>query len=81
MYEHGFGVPQDYGRALTYYRMAADQGYALAQYNLAVLFENGRSVGRDYRQAFDWFRKAADQNVPDAEEEVGFIYQLSLIHI
>ena len=39
MYQHKFGVPRDYKRALAYYRSAAKQGYALGEYNLSGMFE------------------------------------------
>jgi len=34
MYYRGTGVPQDFSEALRWYRKAADQNYADAQYNL-----------------------------------------------
>ena len=37
MYDNGHGVPQDYAQALTWYRKAADQGYAAAQFNLGSM--------------------------------------------
>jgi uncharacterized protein len=36
MYAHGEGVPQDYAEAVKWFRRAAEQGDAHAQYNLAV---------------------------------------------
>jgi len=60
---------------LAYYRSAANQGYALAQYNLGAMFEDGVGVKRNYKQAFDWYRKAADQNLSQAEKQVGYFYQ------
>ena len=33
-YENGSGVSKDEQQAITWYRKAADQGYAMAQYNL-----------------------------------------------
>ena len=38
MYHHGEGVAQNYDEAVKLYRMAADQGYAGAQYNLGVMY-------------------------------------------
>jgi TPR repeat protein len=35
MYDHGWGVPQNYAEALKWYRLAADQGDVLAQNSLA----------------------------------------------
>jgi clan AA aspartic protease (TIGR02281 family) len=42
------GVPQDYAAALSWYRKAADQGHAEAQYNLGVMYANGQGVAKDY---------------------------------
>ena len=36
MYYFGRGVPKDYTQAVSWYRKAAQQGYAKAQYNLGV---------------------------------------------
>ena len=36
MYENGQGVPQDYKTAVKWYRLAAEQGDAGAQFNLGV---------------------------------------------
>ena len=39
MYALGWveGVPQDYGEAVRWYRLAADQGHAAAQFNLGAM--------------------------------------------
>ena len=44
-----------------WYRKAAEQGYADAQYNLGILYANGQGVTQDYAEAARWYRKAADQ--------------------
>ena len=38
----GSGVEQDDATAVGWYRKAADQGDANAQYNLGVMYEKGR---------------------------------------
>jgi soluble lytic murein transglycosylase-like protein len=58
-YEHGEGMPQDYGRAMQLYCAAARRGHALAQYQLGWMYANGRGVARDDIQAAAWFRLAA----------------------
>ena len=45
---NGQGVPQDYEEAIKWYRLAAEQGYASAQYNLGVMYDNGDGVPQDY---------------------------------
>ena len=41
MYAEGRGVPQDDTEAVKWYRRAADQGNAYAQFNLGVMYADG----------------------------------------
>ena len=50
-----------YTEAVRFYRRAADQGYALAQYNLALMDHNDTGVPQDYTEAARLFRLTADQ--------------------
>ena len=61
MYDRGNGVKQDYGEAARLYRLAADQGYAYAQFNLGLMYNHSKGVKRDYRKALRFYRLAADQ--------------------
>ncbi len=61
MYEKGKGVALDDRQAVYWYRKAADQGDADAQYNLGLMYGKGKGVAKDYKQAVYWYRKAADQ--------------------
>tara|TARA_R110002072_G_scaffold156742_1_gene307269 strand:+ start:4565 stop:5863 length:1299 start_codon:yes stop_codon:yes gene_type:complete len=74
MYHNGKGVPPDYAQAVTWYRKAADQGHAKAQYNLGVMYAKGEGVPQDYKQAVTWYRKAADQGNAEAQNNLGLIY-------
>ena len=38
MYYRGEGVPQDYSHAVSWFRKAAEQGHAVAQYNVGLMF-------------------------------------------
>lgn len=42
MYEHGFGVTQNYTQAEKWYRLAASAGVGQAQYNLGILYDTGK---------------------------------------
>jgi len=53
---------------------AADQGYALAQNNIGILYENGQGVPQDYTEAVKWHRLAADQGNAIAQLNLGFLY-------
>ena len=48
-------------RVIVLDRLAADQGYHAAQFNLGVLYANGDGVPQDLAQAAEWYRKAAEQ--------------------
>jgi hypothetical protein len=56
------------------YRKAAEQNYAMAQYNLGVCYVNGQGVVKDEVEAVKWYRKAAEQNLPDAQFYLGVCY-------
>lgn len=53
--------------AFEYYLKAADQGDALAQYNLGICYDNGYGVEKDLSEAVIWLRKAADQGNAQAQ--------------
>ena len=57
---------QDYAQAVRWYRRAAEQGNAQAQYNLGSLYEAGNGVKKDLGKAIEWFRKAAKQGYLDS---------------
>ncbi len=61
MYDNGQGVPQDYAKAVKWYRKAAGQGLAEAQYNLGVKYAKGQGVPQDHAQAIAWYFRAAVQ--------------------
>ena len=58
-YADGFGVEQDLAVAVSWYRKAAENGYALAQLALARCLSKGLGVAPDQGEALEWFRKAA----------------------
>ncbi len=64
----------DYATALREWQPLAEQGDALAQYNLGLLYDNGRGVQKDYAQARQWYEKAAAQGHADAQVNLGILY-------
>jgi uncharacterized protein len=55
-------------------RKAADEGYALAQNNLGVMYANGQGVPQNYAEAAKWYRLAADQGGAEAQSNLGGMY-------
>jgi hypothetical protein len=74
-YYFGRGVTQDYSQAYLWFRKAAEQGNADAEYCLGVLYDNGEGVPEDSVQAATWLRKAAEQGNADAQVALGFAYK------
>ena len=78
MYALGEGVPEDDAQAVSWYRKAAEQGFAEAQYNLGVMYVNGTGVPEDDAQAVSWYRKAAEQGHAKAQYNLGAMYVLGM---
>jgi TPR repeat protein len=64
----------DFATALREWRPLAEQGDALAQYNLGVLYRKGRGVPQDDVQARQWYEKAAAQGQAKAQYNLGTLY-------
>ena len=56
----------DYATALREWRPLADAGYAVAQYNVGVMYRHGRGVPQDHAEAVKWYRLAAAQGDANA---------------
>ena len=56
---------------MKWWRQAAEQGHAEAQYNLGVCYEKGEGVAQDSSEAVKWFRQAAEQGVAEAQFWLG----------
>ena len=74
MYAKGQGAPQNYAEALKWFRLAANQGDADAQYNLGLMYARSRGVPLDYAEAMQWFQKAAAQDNATAQFSLGAMY-------
>lgn len=67
----GWGNMSLWDEAATWYRMAADQGDARAQYRLAGYYSSRR---QDYDQSFRLYQLAALQNLAEAQYSLGIHY-------
>ncbi len=59
---------QDDVEAAYWYRLAANQGSAGAQYSLGVMCDKGKGVPQDDVQAYMWFNLAASRSSGEARE-------------
>lgn len=75
LFERGGGaVRQDFAQAARWYRVAAEQGIAAAQNNLALMHAQGRGLPRDVGQAIELWLAAATQNHPMAQYNLGLAF-------
>ena len=72
------GVAQSYEEAVKWYRKAAAQNHAGAQWLLGTCYATGHGVAQDEAEAVKWFRKAAAQNHAGAQWLLGTCYATGL---
>ena len=64
----------DYATALKEWRPLAEQGNAIAQHNLGVMYDKGQGVPHDHAEAVKWYRRAAEQGHAKAQTNLGNYY-------
>ena len=64
----------DFATALKEWKPLAEQGDAIAQFNLALMYTNGDGVPQDYKEAVRWYRLAAEQGYANAQYNLGSAY-------
>ena len=74
IYYWGQGVAVDYPRAMAAYKVGAEGGDAVCQWQVGSMYYDGDGVDVDYAQALPWIEKAAAQDDPNAVEQLGAMY-------
>jgi len=65
----------DYAIAYKEFKVAAEQGDAIAQNNLGYMYQNGQGVAQDYKEVVKWYRLAGEQGYARAQNNLGYMYQ------
>lgn len=81
-YKYGIGVPQDHATSILWFHLAAEQGEADAQFNLASIYDSRaddpykkqRAAPADDAEAFKWYRRSAEQGHVPAQVKVARLY-------
>ena len=74
IYFWGQGVAADYPRAMAAYKVGAEGGDVMCQWQVGIMYHDGQGVDVDYEQALPWLQKAAAQDDPDAVGILGTMY-------
>ena len=70
MYFNDKEAPADKAEAARWFRAAADQGHAVAQYYLGYMYSRGDGVPGDDASAIHWYRLAAERGHTGAQERL-----------
>ena len=73
--EHGIGQPRDPAAALAWYRRAAEQGHARAQFEVGDALRYGSGVAPDLPAAVGWLEQAADGGKTLAAIALGDLFE------
>ena len=66
----------DFATALKEWKPLAEEGNAVAQNNLGLMYHNGWGVPHDYKEAVYWYQLAAEQEHAKAQYNLGVMYAL-----
>ena len=64
----------DFATALRELTPLAEQGDAIAQAGLGMMYQKGKGVSQDYKTAVKWFRLSAEQGYAIAQAGLGGMY-------
>ena len=77
IYYNGKNVPINYTEALQWYKKAALQGHADAQFNLGLMYDKGHiGIPKNNENAYIWYKFASEQGNGDAKNNFTLIESL-----
>ncbi len=72
----GWGVDEDMAEALRWFMPSAENGYALSEYKIGLIYQRGdRKVEKDLRKAANWLARAANHGFARAQNDLGLAYE------
>ena len=71
-------MAKDFFEALWWFKLAAEQGYGQAQYNLGLMYSRGEGTSIDYKEALRWYLLSAEQRISGAQSNLGLMYEKGL---
>ena len=68
------GVAKDDAEAARLTRLAAEQGFPPAEYDMALLYFTGRGVPKNMEESARWLEKAANRGIVPAQNNLALLY-------
>jgi len=75
MYNFGSGVAKDIKLALKYYTKAANNGLAIAMFNLGSIYYHGTETNRNCKLSLEWWIKGSSLNNARCMHGLGILYE------
>lgn len=72
-YDFGIGTRKNNRKAFELYKIAAQKGDSISQYNLSLMYQDGRTFRKNLVRAFYWMAKAAKSDA-EAMANLGYMY-------
>ena len=66
---------KDYATAMAEWSSLAEEGHALAKYNLAIMYRKGLGVKKDQLLSLKWYQDAADSGLAKAQYSLALFYE------
>lgn len=73
LYQHGYGVKQDYAQAISLYEKSAKMGSPGGYFNLGSLYEHGDGVKQDDNKAIEYYEKALAAGHYPSQERINHL--------
>lgn len=73
LYRYGYGVKQDYAKALSLFQRAAELGSSSGLYNIASMYEKGEGVKQNDNKAIEYYEKALATGHYPAQKKIDLL--------
>ena len=80
-YYNGYGVKQDYKKAVQLYTKSIDQRNAMALYHLGLCYKEGNGVEQDNKKAIILFTESANRGYANAQFNLGICYRRGIMGV
>ena len=76
-YNEGFLAAEagEFKSAVQYWKPLAEQGHAIAQFNLGMMYHGGLGVELDETKALEWYHRSAENGYHKAQEYLAVGYR------
>jgi TPR repeat protein len=77
--QKGEGVSRDLKGETHYFKLAADQGYVIAQFNYGICLQNGEGILKDVTTALKYFKLSTDNRNTSAQLILAHLFEEGII--